>query len=582
MNISQYENLKRLPKHLHKYIVDQHYKNYNPENQAVWRYMMRVSFDFLSKKAHKSYIKGLKRTGISIDRIPDIDEMNLILEKIGWGAVCVDGFIPPTAFMEFQAYHVLVIAADIRSIQHIEYTPAPDIFHEAAGHAPIIGDSEYAEYLRLFGAIGSKAISSNQDNKLYEAIRKLSIIKECESSTEEEVTAAENDVLFLQDNMGEMSEMAKIRNLHWWTVEYGLIGDMEQPKIYGAGLLSSLSESINCLSNQVLKIPYSIEAAEMPFDITTQQPQLYVTPDFLHLTIVLNEFADTMALRKGGVMGLQKVIESAAAATAEFSSGIQVCGLFKSIILDEQGEVCYLQTNGPTMLCEREKAMIGHGFRAHADGFGSPVGRLKGFNQALENMSLQELVEFGIIPRKRCKLEFESGVKVEGKLHYIRKNKYGKILLMSFRDCTVSYQGQKLFDPEWGTYDMAVGEKVVSVFAGFADKEEGESDCYISETNTIKGTQDDAQLMSYYQEVRTIREDASTNGDLEKTYKKLLIDYPDDWLISVEIFELAVHFNQETLAKTVRNDLLIKAKNYAHLTKLIQNGIRLVDEHLQT
>ena len=62
--------------------------------------------------------------------------------------------------MEFQAYKVLVIAADIRQIEHIEYTPAPDILHEAAGHAPIIADPMYAEYLRLFGEIGSKAISS--------------------------------------------------------------------------------------------------------------------------------------------------------------------------------------------------------------------------------------------------------------------------------------------------------------------------------------------------------------------------------------------------------------------------------------
>ena len=54
--------------------------------------------------------------------------MNNILGEIGWGAVCVDGFIPPTAFMEFQAYKVLVIAADIRQLEHIEYTPAPELF----------------------------------------------------------------------------------------------------------------------------------------------------------------------------------------------------------------------------------------------------------------------------------------------------------------------------------------------------------------------------------------------------------------------------------------------------------------------
>ncbi len=64
--------------------------------------------------------------------------------------------------MEFQEHKVLVVAADIRQINHIEYTPAPDIIHEAAGHAPIIADKKYAEYLRLFGEIGRKAFSSGK------------------------------------------------------------------------------------------------------------------------------------------------------------------------------------------------------------------------------------------------------------------------------------------------------------------------------------------------------------------------------------------------------------------------------------
>jgi phenylalanine-4-hydroxylase len=64
--------------------------------------------------------------------------MNRILTEIGWAAVAVDGFIPPNAFMEFQAYNVLVIASDIRQLEHIEYTPAPDIIHEGAGHAQLL------------------------------------------------------------------------------------------------------------------------------------------------------------------------------------------------------------------------------------------------------------------------------------------------------------------------------------------------------------------------------------------------------------------------------------------------------------
>ena len=65
-----------------------------------------------------------------------------------------------------------------------------------------------------------------------------------------------------QKNLGDPSEMALLSRLHWWTVEYGLIGTLENPKIYGAGLLSSIGESVSCLEPNVKKIPYSIEAAQ--------------------------------------------------------------------------------------------------------------------------------------------------------------------------------------------------------------------------------------------------------------------------------------------------------------------------------
>ena len=158
--------LDKLPKHLRSLIIDQPYNEYSAQDQAVWRYVMRQNLRFLPQVCYGDYIKGLKQTGITIDTIPHMYGMNRILKDIGWAAVAVDGFIPPAAFMEFQAYNVLVIAADIRPINQIHYTPAPDIIHEAAGHAPIIADSEYAAYLKLFGEIGSKAFSSKNDYRI--------------------------------------------------------------------------------------------------------------------------------------------------------------------------------------------------------------------------------------------------------------------------------------------------------------------------------------------------------------------------------------------------------------------------------
>ncbi|MEM8584647.1 MAG: aromatic amino acid hydroxylase, partial [Bacteroidota bacterium] len=245
------ELIDKLPKHLKQFIKPQNYENYTPINQAVWRYVMRKNVDYLSKVAHSSYLEGLKKTGIEIDDIPSMYGMNRILKEIGWAAVAVDGFIPPNAFMEFQAHKVLVIASDIRQLENIQYTPAPDIIHEAAGHSPIIANPDYAEYLRRLGAIGAKAILSKHDMDLYEAVRKLSILKEAEQVDLAEIAAAEQAVETLQTAEVELSEMAQIRNLQWWSVEYGLIGEIEDPKIYGAGLLSSIGESKWCMTDEV-------------------------------------------------------------------------------------------------------------------------------------------------------------------------------------------------------------------------------------------------------------------------------------------------------------------------------------------
>ena len=157
------EVLDKLPRHLLSLVIDQPYNDYTAQDHAIWRYVMRRNVKYLPKVAHESYQDGLVRTGVSIERIPHMYGMNRILKEIGWAAVAVDGFIPPAAFMEFQAYNVLVIAADIRPADQVEYTPAPDIIHEAAGHAPIIANEEYADYLRRFGWLGTRAFSSKKD-----------------------------------------------------------------------------------------------------------------------------------------------------------------------------------------------------------------------------------------------------------------------------------------------------------------------------------------------------------------------------------------------------------------------------------
>jgi len=459
-----------LPRHLKQFIVNQHYDHYTPIDHAVWRYVMRQNYSYLKDVAYYPYIPGLQKAGLTIEKIPDLQEMNDALGKIGWGAVTVDGFIPPAAFMEYQAYRVLVIAADIRQLKHIEYTPAPDIIHESAGHAPIIADKDYHEYLSYFGSIGAKAMFSAQDFELYEAIRALSILKEMPDADPKEIKKAEEVVDFRQKNMGEPSEMALLSRLHWWTVEYGLIGNLENPKIYGAGLLSSIGESVTCMQKDVKKLWYNKYAVNYPYDITKTQPQLFVTETFQNLIDVLEDFADTMSFRVGGAYGLKKAVESKNSCTAVYSSGLQVSGTFTDF-KKHTDQASFIKTTGPTILSFSSKLLKGHGKDYHKDGFSSPVGKLKGIDTALEDMPKDELVLLGIDTGKHAVLNFESGITVSG---IIKKTltQNGKTILITFTGGTVrDKKGDILFDPSWGVYDMAVGEKIVSVFCGAADKD---------------------------------------------------------------------------------------------------------------
>ena len=569
---------KKLPKHLHKFVVNQPYEEYTAQNQAVWRYVMRINTDYLSKVAHDSYMSGLTKTGISTEKIPYMDGMNRILKEIGWAAVSVDGFIPPNAFMEFQAYNVLVIASDMRTINHIAYTPAPDIIHEAAGHAPIIANPEYAEYLRRFGEIGCKAISSAKDYEMYEAIRLLSILKEDPNSSNEERNEAEDAVAYLQDNMGELSEMAQIRNLHWWTVEYGLIGTLENPRIYGAGLLSSIGESAWCLKDAVKKRPYTIEAADINFDITKPQPQLFVTPDFAHLSLVLEQFANKMAIRKGGLNGIQQLINSKNIGTIELSTGIQISGLFTDVIADENNKPIYFQTSGLTALSNRNKELIGHGVENHPNGFGSPVGKLKGINIPIENMSPRDLEAYQIYEGKKVSLEFEGGIKVTGNVITGTRGLRGKILLVSLKNCTVTHNGTVLFKPEWGIYDMAVGKDVVSAFADAADINSFEDKSEVSKTKTrkIKYSEKEKELYALYEEVRTMR--ATNEASEEKitsVFQRLKKDFSEDWLLSLELYEVALQYDF-LIQEEIHTYLLILQRNEKN-SKLIENGLNLLN-----
>jgi phenylalanine-4-hydroxylase len=372
--------------------------------------------------------------------------------------------------------------------------------------------------------------------------------------------------------------MALLSRLHWWTVEYGLIGTLENPKIYGAGLLSSIGESVSCMLPEVKKIPYTIDAVNYTYDITKPQPQLFVTPTFQNLIDVLEEFADTMAFRKGGGFGLQKALESKNTCTVVYSSGLQVSGTVADFRKDK-GTPSFLKFAGPVALANDNKQLKGHGKDYHKDGFSSPVGKLKGNDTPLEDFNEGQRFVAGIQEGKTAYLDFESGISVVGKVKSVTVNN-GKLQLITFNDCTVKdTKGNILFDPSWGVYDMAVGELITSVFCGAADKEAFEEISYKSNTGThhIQYDARTLELHKLYQQVRDCRQTQKGYDFLGNVWEQLEKHHQDDWLCAMEILEILDHEDIESqLASDIRNFLENKTVTEPELKKLITDGFYLI------
>jgi phenylalanine-4-hydroxylase len=530
------EVTEKLPPHLLQFVVDQPYDQYTPVDQAVWRYVMRQNYYHLRKVAHESYVQGLHMTGVDIEQIPTMYGMNRILKDIGWAAVAVDGFIPPGAFMEFTKYNVLVIAADIRTLEHIEYTPAPDVIHESAGHAPILAVPEFAAYLKDIGEAGSKAFSSQEDFALYEAIRHLSIIKEDPDTPASEIAIAEKEIEGIQTHMGPPSEMALIRNLHWWTVEYGLIGTVTDHKIYGAGLLSSIGESMSCLGSSVKKIPYTLDAMNCNYDITKPQPQLFVTPSFAHLTTVLNEFKKTMAWITGGLAGVKKAIASKGTGTLVFSKGLQVSGTFTDVI-DNGKNPIFVKTTGPSALSVNNVQLEEYGKERFPDGISMPVGK---------------------------------GVEVQGTV--VRENE----MMIEMRDVTVTYNGKVIDRSPF--YIIPKGE-IISAFAGPADPEAFEPNVNVprEKMHKVKYDKKDLELHELYRSVRNARTNRSLVSMLPSIWKKIVHEFPSDWLLPLEILEVLQNNSvEDELQSQIWSYLEGKATSEPSLKKLIDNGLSLL------
>ncbi|MDH5674036.1 MAG: aromatic amino acid hydroxylase [Myxococcales bacterium] len=524
-----------VPPHLRNLVVEQDYSQYTVQDQAVWRFVVMQTHARLLRTAHRAYAAGFETVGIAPDRIARIDEMDARLQELGWSAVCVDGFIPPRAFQAMQAASVLAVAADIRVSGHLTYTPAPDIIHEAAGHAPFLADADYARFLRGIGRVGRRAFASEYDRKLYRAIYDLSELKEDPASTPEAIARAEAAFAALARKSPEPSEAARLARLYWWTVEYGLVGSLERPRLYGAGLLSSIGEGHFCLGPEVEKRRLGRDCIEVSYNITRAQPQLFVAEDFAHLEAVLEEVAGGLSQRQGGRGGLQVAEASAELATLALDCGLSLCGRVKALHVHQ--DAAYLvELDGECTIAENERVVDE---LPRSQGYMLPLG-------TLDDGTPLSALDTAIIARHtdaqgRLALRTAAGVELRGRVQTALE-RGGHLACISLEDFELREPSGRLRRAK--LQPLLLATAVDAVWAGAAEGHEPETEA--SGRRVPKPRDFDAaqrEMLELYE--RALGAFHNLGGRelrcaCAKLVERLDAAYPDEWLLRFNLLESLV------------------------------------------
>jgi phenylalanine-4-hydroxylase len=239
-----------------KVYIDQHYEGYTPENQETWRILYDRQMEYLATHASNVYLSGARSIKLVRDHIPYLDgprSINTYLRQLtGWQSRAVPGYIPAKAFFACLARREFPTTVVIRPKESIDYLPEPDIFHDVFGHVPLHADPVFADFLQTYG----KAALTTDDP----------------------------------------AHTERLARLFWFTVEFGLIREEGQLKLYGSGLISSPGESMHALnSKEVDRRPFDLETVcATAFEIDHYQPILYVLESFEQLRDAMNTYANRL------------------------------------------------------------------------------------------------------------------------------------------------------------------------------------------------------------------------------------------------------------------------------------------------
>jgi phenylalanine-4-hydroxylase len=226
--------------------ITQDYTVYTEENHLAWATLCRRRMEALPGTACQEFLRGLELLDLDLQRVPRLGDINARLAPLtGFQAVAVPGYVPARDFFDCLAKRLFPTTITVRPLEKLDYLPEPDIFHDVFGHVPLHTNPYLADFLQRFGQAGLAA------------------------ETEEELTG--------------------LSRLFWFTVEFGLIREAGQIRLFGSGLMSSVGESAHALGDAVERRDFDLEAVmNQPFEIDHYQPLLFVIDSFEQLYHVMD------------------------------------------------------------------------------------------------------------------------------------------------------------------------------------------------------------------------------------------------------------------------------------------------------
>jgi phenylalanine-4-hydroxylase len=230
--------------------IDQGWESYAQAEHEVWITLYERQTALLPGRACDAFLRGLDALDLHRSGIPDFKRINEELRRLtGWTVVAVPGLVPDDVFFDHLANRRFPAGQFIRKPHELDYLQEPDIFHDVFGHVPMLTDPTFADYMQAYGRGGQRALG--------------------------------------------LGRLANLARLYWYTVEFGLMETPQGLRIYGAGIVSSRTESIFALDDpSPNRIGFDLERVmRTPYRIDDFQQVYFVIPSIQTLQeVTLRDF----------------------------------------------------------------------------------------------------------------------------------------------------------------------------------------------------------------------------------------------------------------------------------------------------